>query len=233
MSPPSSGSKIEPSKEPAWSRWQALQHQLAFTELNGVISQKNSTGDSMFTSKWIAGRARPLLAVQTSLLIAVGARHDAVAPQLSSRGWVDPVPDPLLLRKSGSAELWPLDHRHRSLPKFRRNMLPPSFEYKNILRIYAVCPFGNDLPVYTPSLPRRQYPWEGLQVPKSGAIKEFTSSAWPKILNRRILKRSWIVRHCTALNATRMAKYTEQSTRKATSGKEFFTPSRSVCGSFG
>jgi hypothetical protein len=45
-----------------------------------------------------------------------------VAPQLSSRGWVDPVPDPLL-RKSGSAgnrtrnlwicsqELWALDHR--------------------------------------------------------------------------------------------------------------------------
>jgi hypothetical protein len=26
-----------------------------------------------------------------------------VAPHLSSRGWVDPVPDPLLLRKSGSA----------------------------------------------------------------------------------------------------------------------------------
>jgi hypothetical protein len=46
-----------------------------------------------------------------------------VAPQLSSRGWVDPVPDPLLLRKSGSVgnrtwdlwicsqKLWPLDHR--------------------------------------------------------------------------------------------------------------------------
>jgi hypothetical protein len=46
-----------------------------------------------------------------------------VAPQLSSRCSVDPVPDPLLLRKSGSAwnltrdlwicsqELWPLDHR--------------------------------------------------------------------------------------------------------------------------
>jgi hypothetical protein len=46
-----------------------------------------------------------------------------VAPRLSSRGWVDPVPDPLLLRKSGSAgnrtqdlwicsqKLWPLDHR--------------------------------------------------------------------------------------------------------------------------
>jgi hypothetical protein len=46
-----------------------------------------------------------------------------VAPQLYSRGWVDPVPDSLLLRKSGSAgdrtrdlricsqELRPLDHR--------------------------------------------------------------------------------------------------------------------------
>jgi hypothetical protein len=46
-----------------------------------------------------------------------------VAPQLYSRGWVDPVPDPLLLRKSGSAgnltrnlwicsqELWPIHHR--------------------------------------------------------------------------------------------------------------------------
>jgi hypothetical protein len=46
-----------------------------------------------------------------------------LAPQLYSRGWVDSVPDPLLLRKSGSAgirilisgicrqELWPLHHR--------------------------------------------------------------------------------------------------------------------------
>jgi hypothetical protein len=45
-----------------------------------------------------------------------------VVPQLSSRGWVDPVPDPLLLRRSGSAgkrtrdlwicsqKLWSLDH---------------------------------------------------------------------------------------------------------------------------
>jgi hypothetical protein len=29
-----------------------------------------------------------------------------VAPQLYSRDWVDPVPDPLLLRKSGSAGNW-------------------------------------------------------------------------------------------------------------------------------
>jgi hypothetical protein len=46
-----------------------------------------------------------------------------IAHHFSSRGWVDPVPDPLLLRKSGSAgnrtwdlwiciqELWPPDHR--------------------------------------------------------------------------------------------------------------------------
>jgi hypothetical protein len=46
-----------------------------------------------------------------------------VAPHLSARGWVDPVPDPLLHRKSGSPRnrirnlwicshgLWPLDHR--------------------------------------------------------------------------------------------------------------------------
>jgi hypothetical protein len=46
-----------------------------------------------------------------------------VAPQLYSRGWADPVTDPVLLRISGSAEnrtrdpwicskeLWPLDHR--------------------------------------------------------------------------------------------------------------------------
>jgi hypothetical protein len=48
-----------------------------------------------------------------------------VGPQLSSRGWVNCVPDPLLLRKSGSARnrirdlwicgqvLWSLDHRDR------------------------------------------------------------------------------------------------------------------------
>jgi hypothetical protein len=46
-----------------------------------------------------------------------------LTPQLYSRGWVDPIPAPLLLRKSGSTgnrtqdlsiysqELWPLDHR--------------------------------------------------------------------------------------------------------------------------
>jgi hypothetical protein len=49
-----------------------------------------------------------------------------VAPQLYSRNWLDPVPDPIILRKSGSArnrtrdlwmcwqELWPLDHMSRT-----------------------------------------------------------------------------------------------------------------------
>ena len=51
-----------------------------------------------------------------------------VAPQLTSRGWVEPVPDPLLLRKSGSAgnrtrdlcicsqKLWPLDGDSENWP---------------------------------------------------------------------------------------------------------------------
>jgi hypothetical protein len=66
-----------------------------------------------------------------------------VAPQLSSRGWVDPVPDSLLLRKSGSAanrtwdlwicsqELWPLDHRDFNILKFC--ILPT--EYITVFRI--------------------------------------------------------------------------------------------------
>jgi hypothetical protein len=58
-----------------------------------------------------------------------------VAPQLSSWGWVDPVPDPLLLRKLGRAgnrtrnlwicsqKLWPLDHRggpHLNKGRYKR-----------------------------------------------------------------------------------------------------------------
>jgi hypothetical protein len=38
---------------------------------------------------------------------------------------------------------------------------------------------------------------------------------------------------CTSHNMTRMTMYTEQSTRKATSGKECLPPSRSMCDSFG
>jgi hypothetical protein len=58
-----------------------------------------------------------------------------VVPQLYSRGWVDPVPDPLLLRKSGiagnrtrnlwicSQELWRLDHRGCPLGEYEMHNL--------------------------------------------------------------------------------------------------------------
>jgi hypothetical protein len=71
------------------------------------------------------------------------------APQLYSRGWVDPVPDPLLLRKSGSAEnrtwdlcicsqkLWPLDHsRSQFLKALFLNI--SSFLLFSMLPIYTV-----------------------------------------------------------------------------------------------
>ena len=63
------------------------------------------------------GSPRPLISV-----LWTGAAIFFQVAQLTSRGWVDPVPDPLL-RKSGSAgnrtrdlcicsqKLWPLDHR--------------------------------------------------------------------------------------------------------------------------
>jgi hypothetical protein len=66
------------------------------------------------------------------------------APQLFSRGWVDPVPDPLLLRTSDSAgnqtrdlwicsqELLPLDHRGGPAPSNWRQF------YSQICRIERV-----------------------------------------------------------------------------------------------
>jgi hypothetical protein len=67
------------------------------------------------------------------------------APQLSSRGWVDPAPDWLLLRKSGSArnrthdlwicsqKLWPLDHRDgqdSQFPGWNSNQAPQARSQK-------------------------------------------------------------------------------------------------------
>jgi hypothetical protein len=66
------------------------------------------------------GSPRPLI---SAIYTGAATYFIHVAPQLTSRGWVDPAPDPLLLRKSGSArnwtrdlcicsqKLWPLDHR--------------------------------------------------------------------------------------------------------------------------
>ena len=66
------------------------------------------------------GSPRPLISVYRT---CIATYFIQVAPQLTSRGWVYPVPDPLPLRKSGSAgnrtrdlcicsqKPWPLDHR--------------------------------------------------------------------------------------------------------------------------
>jgi len=66
------------------------------------------------------GSPRPLISVYRTWIATYFIQ---VAPQLTSWGWVYPVPDPLPLRKSGSAgnwtqdlcicsqKLWPLDHR--------------------------------------------------------------------------------------------------------------------------
>jgi hypothetical protein len=68
------------------------------------------TGDS-----WSAERIPT--AVNLSFLDWSRYSFIQVAPQLSSRGWVDPVPDLLLLRSRTrdlwicSQKLWPLDHR--------------------------------------------------------------------------------------------------------------------------
>jgi hypothetical protein len=78
-----------------------------------------------FADRWLSRgqRGESLTAVNLSFLDWSRYFFLQVAPHLSSRGWVDPVPDPLLLRKFSSAgnqtrdicvcsqELWPLDHR--------------------------------------------------------------------------------------------------------------------------
>jgi hypothetical protein len=73
-----------------------------------------------------------------------------VAPKLSSRGWVDPVPNPLLVRKSGRAEnrtrelwicsqkLWPLGHRggppNISTTKYELDWIHEKFHHFGIQR---------------------------------------------------------------------------------------------------
>jgi hypothetical protein len=76
---------------------------------------------------WVEGVAwseqRIPTAVKLSFLDRSRYFFIQVIPKLSSRGWVDPVSEPLLLRKFGTAEnrtrdlwicnqkLWPLEHR--------------------------------------------------------------------------------------------------------------------------
>jgi hypothetical protein len=77
-----------------------------------------------------------------------------VTRQLSSRGWVDPVPD-TLLRKSGSTgnrarelwicshELWPVDHRGKNLYYFCQSIIK-SGQYRHILAKPATIKFNTN-----------------------------------------------------------------------------------------
>jgi hypothetical protein len=82
-----------------------------------------------------------------------------VAPQLYSRSWVDPVPVPLLLRKSDSAgnrnrdlricsqELWPLDHGGGQVALLRQwiNAISPlsNQSYRPVFLTCALYSIGN------------------------------------------------------------------------------------------
>jgi hypothetical protein len=83
------------------------------------------------------------MAVNLSLLDQGCYFFFQAAPHLSSRGWVDPVPDPPLLRKSGitgnwtrgfrfcSQELWPLDHRSLHISKQAYQIKNPLWPNRN------------------------------------------------------------------------------------------------------
>jgi hypothetical protein len=88
-----------------------------------------------------------------------------VAPQLCSRGWVDPVPDPLLIRKFWSAgiqtqdlwicsqKLWPPDHRggHRWTPVLIKSNVA-SFKVTMVHEVFTLnilTTMGSLGPIYT------------------------------------------------------------------------------------
>jgi hypothetical protein len=83
-----------------------------------------------------------------------------VAPQLSPRGWFDPVPDQLLLGKSGSAgkqtqdlwicsqKLWPLDHKGDQTDAIRHS----------IWGLFPSLPLISSLPP-SPLFINQQVPW--------------------------------------------------------------------------
>jgi hypothetical protein len=67
--------------------------------------QANCTDWATATSRWILEWSARRITTVVNLGFIDRNRYFfiQVAPQLSSRDWVDPVSDPLLLRKSGSA----------------------------------------------------------------------------------------------------------------------------------
>jgi hypothetical protein len=101
----------------------ALSHQASYTNWQTAAGQKilMPTFADWGMSRGQCGGTP--MAVNLSFLDRSSYFFSQVATHLSSQGWGDSVPDPILLRKSGSAgnqngdlwvysqELWPLDHR--------------------------------------------------------------------------------------------------------------------------
>jgi hypothetical protein len=108
----------------------AVQYEILFAvlKLSGVSPRANYTDQAKLVPTF-ADRGCHVVSVTDAhgrILGLLDRSHYLffqVAPQLYSRGWKDPVPDPLLLRKCASArnrtrtfgsvamELWSLDHR--------------------------------------------------------------------------------------------------------------------------
>jgi hypothetical protein len=104
-----------------WTPWPLVRKRTIPTERPPLVGEVSANFLRIEGVMWSAQR------IPTAVNIGFQDRSRyfsiQVALQLSSQGWVNSVPDPLLLRKSGSAgnrirdlricsqELWPLDHR--------------------------------------------------------------------------------------------------------------------------
>jgi hypothetical protein len=119
-----------------------------------------------------------------------------LTPGVYSRGWVDPVPDPLLLRKSGSAEnrtrnlwiwskeLWTLDHRGGH----RRYICFIKVKYENIrVTVIPVLPLWlHCAKYYSYSIYRGL-----LTMPAWAAVNAFTYLTTPKLQLSAVSSQAW------------------------------------------
>jgi hypothetical protein len=104
----------------------AFSPQANYTDRATAIGRRNLVPTFADRGYHVVKAAKPP-AVNLSFLDRSRYFFFQVAPHLSSRGWMDPVPGPVLLKKSGRAgkrtrdlwvcsqELWPLDHRGGAL----------------------------------------------------------------------------------------------------------------------
>jgi hypothetical protein len=132
-SPTSSISNITPWSESASELYRPRDRRLSAKWLPTFCGQRVPRGqrDGSLWPYSRFSRQEPLLFYQ-------------VAPQLYSRGWVDPVPDPLLflLVVHGnrtrdpwicSQELWPLDHRGGHFQHSKKNVISWSESMKILI----------------------------------------------------------------------------------------------------